>query len=79
VLAQQKYLRGVQERLAAAASGKLKSCALASCAAREAHPSHFSKCGACKTVAYCCKEHQQADWPACKAARSKAAAAKDAA
>ena len=65
-----------------AASGEMLSCALGSCGAREAHPSHFSKCGACKAVAYCCREHQVADWPAhkaaCKAAR-KAAAPKDAA
>jgi hypothetical protein len=60
------------------AAGELRICALASCAAREAHVSHFSKCGACKTVAYCCKEHQVADWSdhkaACKAARKEAAA-----
>ena len=53
----------------------LKHCALAACGAKEAHASHFSKCGACKTVAYCCREHQVADWPAhkaaCKAARRK--------
>ena len=80
--AQQCLARGVQERCEAAASGRLRACALSSCGAKEAHPSHFSKCGACKAVAYCCREHQQADWPAhkaaCKAAR-KPAAAKDAA
>ena len=58
----------------------LHTCALAGCAAKEAHVSHFKKCGACRTVAYCCREHQVEDWPshkaACKAAR-KAAAPKD--
>jgi len=58
----------------------LRSCGLASCGAKEAHVSHFKGCGACKTVFYCCREHQLEDWPAhkaaCKAAR-KAAAADD--
>jgi hypothetical protein len=81
-------MRGRQERVnheraAAAASGLLKSCALAGCGAKEAHVSHFGKCGSCKTVAYCCRDHQLADWQthkaACKAARKAAAAAKDAA
>ncbi len=71
------------ERAAAAESGLLKSCALAGCGAKEAHVSQFGKCSACKAVAYCCRDHQQADWPAhkaaCKAARKAAAAAKDAA
>ena len=56
----------------------LRDCALGNCGVREAHPSHFKSCGACKTVCYCCKEHQVADWPdhkaACKAARKDAAA-----
>jgi hypothetical protein len=73
--------RSDQARSAAAAAGKLRSCALVSCGVTEAHVSHFKACGACKTVAYCCKEHQVADWPAhkaaCKAAR-KPAASKDA-
>ncbi len=51
----------------------LHSCGLASCGAREAHASQFKPCAACRTVDYCCKEHQAADWPnhkaACKAAR----------
>jgi hypothetical protein len=76
-------VRLTREREAAAASGQLKSCALAGCAATEAHISHFGKCSACKAVVYCCREHQQADWPAhktaCKALRKAAAAAMDAA
>ena len=58
---------------AAAAAPGLRCCGLTSCAAREKHPTHFKSCGACRGVAYCCKEHQTSDWPAhkaaCKAAR----------
>jgi len=55
----------------------LHGCALEACAAQEAHPKHFKRCGACRTVCYCCREHQVKDWPshkaACKAARKAAA------
>ena len=51
----------------------LRSCALPGCGAREAHPAHFKSCAACRTVVYCCREHQVAGWPghkkACKTAR----------
>lgn len=54
----------------------LRHCALASCGAKEAHPSHYKACAACRGVVYCCKEHQQQHWPshkaACKAARKEA-------
>ena len=57
----------------------LRTCALDGCGAREAHPAHFKSCAACRTVAYCSKEHQVEGWPshkkACKAARKAAAAA----
>ena len=80
---QAEMSRAIAECNAAAASGLLKTCALAGCGAREAHVSHFGKCGACKAVVYCCREHQLSDWPAhkadCKAARKAVAAAKDAA
>jgi len=70
-------------RAAASAPELLRSCALASCGAKEAHVSHFSRCAACKTVVYCSKTCQTADWPdhkkACKAARKAAEAAKTAA
>ena len=60
----------------------LRSCSLAGCGAKEAHPQHFKRCAACRTVAYCSREHQVADWPAhkaaCKAAR-RAQAPQDAA
>jgi hypothetical protein len=58
------------------AAGRLQQCALASCAARESHASQFKRCGACRTVCYCCRDHQVEDWPnhkaACKAARKAA-------
>jgi hypothetical protein len=75
--------RSWQERRDAATSGLLKCCAMAGCGAKEAHVSQFGKCSACKAAVYCCRDHQQADWPAhkaaCKAARKAAAAATDAA
>ena len=55
----------------------LRTCALPGCGAREAHPTHFKSCAACRTVVYCCREHQVEGWPshkkACKAARKAAA------
>ena len=63
-----------EARLAAAT---LRCCSLGSCGARELHPGHYKHCGACRGVAYCCREHQLEDWPAhkaaCKAARKAAA------
>jgi len=57
----------------------LRSCALAGCGAKEAHPQHFKRCSACQAVVYCSKEHQLEAWPAhkaaCKAARKAKAAA----
>ena len=50
------------------AAGRLQQCALAGCAARESHASQFKRCGACRTVCYCCREHQVEDWPSHKAA-----------
>jgi len=65
-------------RSAASAPELRRSCALASCGAKEAHVKHFSRCSACKAVVYCCKDCQLADWPAhkkaCKAARKAAEA-----
>jgi len=57
----------------------LRTCALAGCGAKEAHPQHFKSCAACRTVVYCRREHQVEGWPAhkkaCKAAcKAKAAA-----
>jgi len=53
---------------AAMAAPGLRSCALAGCGAREAHPEHFKSCAACRTVVYCCCEHQVEAWPSHKAA-----------
>ena len=66
---------------AALSAPGLRSCNLASCGAREAHPEHFKRCAACRMVVYCCRDHQVEDWPAhkqpCKAARKAAAASAD--
>ena len=54
----------------------LRTCALPSCSAREAHVAHFKKCGGCRAVIYCSQAHQTEHWPAhkaaCKAARKAA-------
>jgi len=59
----------------------LRSCALAGCGAKEAHPQHFKRCSACQAVVYCSKAHQLEDWPAhkaaCKATRKAKAASTD--
>ena len=64
---------------AEAAVRGLRECALAGCNSKEVHVSQFKRCGACRTVAYCCREHQVEDWPAhkaaCKAARKATGAA----
>ena len=61
---------------AAAAAATCRTCALSGCGARELHAAQYKSCGACRTVVYCCKEHQLEDWPshkaACKAARKTA-------
>ena len=67
------------KRKAALAAEVRRACALQSCGAREVHAAQFKKCGACKTVVYCCRVHQVADWSghkaACKAARKAAESA----
>ena len=61
------------------AAGRLQQCALVGCAAGETHVSQFKRCGACRMVSYCCRNHQLEDWPghkaACKAARKADAGA----
>jgi hypothetical protein len=72
----ESHLRTCTAADAEVAAGMLQQCALVGCAARESHASHFKRCGACRAVVYCCREHQVADWPshkaACKAARKAA-------
>ena len=76
--AQQNFHAAVQSSLTAPG---LRTCALPGCGAKEAHPAHFKSCAACRTVVYCCREHQVAGWPAhkkaCKAARKAAAEEED--
>ena len=50
----------------------LRTCALPSCGAREAHVARFKKCSGCGMVVYCSKQHQTEHWPAHKAARKAA-------
>jgi hypothetical protein len=57
-----------------------RTCALPACGSRAAGGSApLKKCAACRAEAYCCGEHQRADWarhkPGCKAAAAAAAAA----
>jgi hypothetical protein len=74
----QRHLRTCAAADAEVAAGRLQQCALAGCAARESHASQFKRCGACRAVCYCCREHQVEDWPshkaACKAARKASSA-----
>jgi hypothetical protein len=74
---EQQHMRVRAAANAEIAAGRLQQCTLAGCAAHESHPSHFKRCGACRAVCYCCREHQVEDWPshkaACKAARKAAA------
>jgi len=75
-LSHERHLRISAALDAEVAAGLLQPCALEGCAASESHASQFKRCGACRTVCYCCKEHQVADWAshkaACKAARKVA-------
>ena len=68
------------KRVAAHAAPQCRGCARAGCGAREPHPSAFKACAACRTVVYCGRDCQTADWPshkaACKAARKAAEANK---
>jgi hypothetical protein len=80
--AQAQLSQSYREKAAAAAKDPgLRTCSLARCGAKEAHPSHFKSCAACRTPVYCSKEHQAEDWPshkaACKAARKAKEAAAD--
>jgi hypothetical protein len=51
-------------QLAAADAARygIQRCALSACAAAEPHARAFKRCSRCRVVAYCCPEHQAADW-----------------
>ena len=53
----------------------LRDCALSSCAKTENTVKEFAGCSGCRSVVYCCLEHQALDWRAHKkACREKEAA-----
>ena len=41
----------------------LRNCTLPACGATEPHPRFFKCCSRCRSVVYCCAEHQKEDWP----------------
>ena len=41
----------------------LRDCALPSCAKTEKTVKEFAHCSGCRSVVYCCAEHQGLDWP----------------
>ena len=64
----------VRQRADVAKHG-LRDCALPSCAKTEKTVKEFAGCSGCRTVVYCCLEHQALDWRAHKkACREKEAA-----
>ena len=53
----------------------LRDCALPSCAKTEQTVKEFAHCSGCRSVVYCCQEHQALDWTMHrKACRAKQAA-----
>ena len=44
----------------------LRDCALPSCSKTEKTVKEFAGCSGCRTVVYCCLEHQALDWRAHK-------------
>jgi hypothetical protein len=57
----------------ASAACMLLKCALPGCGKSRVAPAALRKCSACKRVAYCCAEHQRADWARHKRDCTKAA------
>ena len=51
----------------------LRDCALPSCSKTEKSVKEFAGCSGCRTVVYCCLEHQALDWKAHKKACREAA------
>ena len=57
------------------AKHRLRDCALSSCSKTETTVKEFAGCSGCRSVVYCCLEHQALDWRAHKkACREKEAA-----
>ena len=54
----------------------LRDCALSSCSKTEKTVKEFAGCSGCRTVVYCCLEHQALDWRAHKKACREAEAAR---
>ena len=54
----------------------LRDCALPYCAKTEKTVKEFAGCTGCRSVVYCCLEHQALDWRAHKKACRKKAAAR---
>ena len=54
----------------------LRDCALPSCSKTEKTVKEFAGCSGCRTVVYCCLEHQALDWKAHKKACREAEAAR---
>jgi hypothetical protein len=54
--------------------GDPRACALPSCGQVEPAPKAYKVCGRCRSVKYCCAEHQAQDWRRHKAGCSSAAA-----
>ena len=54
----------------------LRDCALPSCAKTEKTVKEFAGCSGCRSVVYCCAEHQGLDWPKHKKACHKKQAAR---
>ena len=60
----------------------LRECALPSCAKTEKTVKEFAHCSGCRSVVYCCAEHQGLDWTkhkkACRAKQAELLAAEEA-
>ena len=65
---EQSYLEFVARQRADIAKHGLSDCALTSCSKMEKTVKEFASCSGCRSVVYCCLEHQALDWKAHKKA-----------